>query len=83
MCRLTSQPPMFSIFIKSHHMHPRTPSFSLSADTIMVHDHINLQQISHVLNLSVEQLREYNPQYRGDVIPATSKQSLCFKASDG
>lgn len=66
-------------FYQNHHMHPRTPSFSLSADTIMVHDHINFQQISHVLNISVDQIREYNPQYRGDVIPAMSNKPYALR----
>jgi len=48
-------------------------------DTIMVNQRINLEQIAAVLNLSIDEIRLLNPQYRKDIIPGNIKPySLCL-----
>jgi len=39
-------------------------------DSICISEPLHFQQISTLLDVSIEQLRDLNPQYRGDVIPA-------------
>ena len=39
-------------------------------DTIMVSDALHFEQVTNLLDISVEQLRDLNPQYRADIVPA-------------
>ncbi|MDA3878821.1 MAG: transglycosylase SLT domain-containing protein [Prolixibacteraceae bacterium] len=58
-------------YYKLHNLQPRQPSFSIITDTLMVSDYLHLGQVSHILDTNIEMLREINPMYRRDVIPAT------------
>lgn len=55
---------------KEHGIFPIEPSLPRMCDSIMVNDALHFDQIAAKLDLSVEQLRDLNPQYRVDVIPA-------------
>ena len=55
---------------KEHGIYPLEPSLPTMCDSIMVNDPLHFEQIAAKLDLSVEQLRDLNPQYRLDVIPA-------------
>jgi membrane-bound lytic murein transglycosylase D len=48
-------------------------------DTIMVHEPVHLKQVAEVLNIPIAQLRDLNPQYREDVVPANAKKSYSIK----
>lgn len=51
----------------------------LSVDTLMVNYNVHFEQISHVLNIPVDNIRELNPQYKRDMIPGEYKAySLCL-----
>lgn len=54
-----------------HNISPVLPSKPLVTDTIQVGNRVHFQQISHVLDIPVEELRVLNPQFRADVIPGT------------
>jgi membrane-bound lytic murein transglycosylase D len=51
----------------------------LHTDTIQVHEPVHLKQIAGVLGIPLEQLRDLNPQYRADVIPATPARGYAVK----
>lgn len=53
-----------------HYISPVIPEISLATDTIMVKDNLHLKQISDVLGIPIQQLRDLNPQYKIDIIPA-------------
>lgn len=55
---------------KEHGIFPIEPTLPAMCDSIMVEDALHFEQIAAKLDLSVEQLRDLNPQYRADVIPA-------------
>ena len=42
-----------------------------TTDTIIISKRLHLQQISEVLGISIDELRDLNPQYKQDIIPAT------------
>lgn len=44
---------------------------SLLSDTVMLNKDIHFKQIEEVMNISIEQLREMNPQYKKDMIPGS------------
>lgn len=57
-------------YSSQHNLKAQPCGFPLACDTIMVNKQLHFDQISAVLNIPKEQLREMNPQYRADIIPA-------------
>lgn len=64
---------------KEHLLKATAPKFKTVTDTIEVHNYLNFEQLSAVLNIPVEELRRLNPQYRRDVIPARPDKSYLLK----
>ena len=58
-------------YYPEHNISPVLPTAPLVIDTIHVTDRVHFEQISHVLDIPVEELRILNPQYRADVIPGS------------
>jgi membrane-bound lytic murein transglycosylase D len=57
-------------YYKEHNLVPKPVNIPLHTDTIMVTRDLHLMQVSEVLNIPIEQLRDLNPQYIRDIIPA-------------
>ena len=57
-------------YYREHNLHPRKIELPLASDTIMINEELHLMQVSEVLGIPIKQLRDMNPQYRADVIPA-------------
>ncbi len=57
-------------YYKEHNLKPVPVSFPLANDTIMVTRNLHLAQVSEVLGIPLQLLRDMNPQYRTDIIPA-------------
>lgn len=57
-------------YYKEHGILPMEPTLPPMCDSIMIADALHFDQIAAKLDLSVEQLRDLNPQFRADVIPA-------------
>lgn len=58
----------------SHHgIEPTEAPIPLSVDTIRIGRLMHLEQISSTIDLEIETLRQLNPQYKLDIIPATTK----------
>lgn len=56
---------------------PLSKPLAIISDTIMLTKDIHFKQIEEVMNISVEQLKEMNPQYKTDIIPGSQgKYSL-------
>ena len=51
-----------------HNICPMVSELPVKTDTIVVSKDIHLEQISKVLNINIEHLRNLNPQYRHDII---------------
>jgi len=64
---------------KEHLLKASEPKFKTVTDTIEVHNYLNFEQLSAVLNISVDELRRLNPQYRRDVIPARPDKPYLLK----
>ena len=60
-------------YYREHNMCPMQPTVTLATDTIMVDKRIKLQQVSELLNISLDELRFLNPQYRQDIVPGNIK----------
>ncbi|MBN2274075.1 MAG: LysM peptidoglycan-binding domain-containing protein [Bacteroidales bacterium] len=60
-------------YYKEHNLKPRQVELPLTNDTIMVTQDLHLGQVAEVLNMPLKLLRDMNPQYRTDIIPAREK----------
>ena len=48
--------------------------FEMHTDTMMVREKLHLKQVSEVLGIPINQLRDLNPQFRADIIPGDSRE---------
>jgi membrane-bound lytic murein transglycosylase D len=60
-------------YYKEHNLHPVKSEISLPCDTIMINKPLNLKQVSEVLKLPLKAIRDLNPHYIRDIIPAFDK----------
>lgn len=64
---------------KQHGVEIFEPPMPLAVDTVTVNRILHLGQVAQVLEIPIESLRDLNPQYRRDIIPASTKSySLCL-----
>ena len=56
-----------------HGICPLESELPVHTDTIQISKDLNLNQVAAVCNISIEQLRSLNPQYKKDIIPGNSK----------
>ena len=61
-------------YYKHHNISPSLAKRPLITDTVGVSRRIHFNQISKVLNVSLDELRALNPQYRCDVIPGSKSR---------
>lgn len=59
-------------YYPDHNISPVLPTRPLVTDTVGVSSRVHFDQISKVLDIPKEELRILNPQFRADIIPATS-----------
>ncbi|MFO7829528.1 MAG: transglycosylase SLT domain-containing protein [Bacteroidales bacterium] len=57
-------------YYHEHNLNPKYPEIPLATDTIMIAENLHLKQVSEVLNVPLKALRDLNPQYKIDIIPA-------------
>lgn len=63
-------------YYKEHNLKPVPVSFPLASDTIMLTKNLHMAQVSEVLGIPLQLLRDMNPQYRTDIIPATGNPMI-------
>ena len=56
-----------------HNICPMRTSLSVATDTVMVDRIMHLRQVADVLNVDIEMLRTFNPQYKREIIPGHIK----------
>lgn len=66
-------------YAKEHRLTPVKPSFKMETDTIELHSYYNFEQISAIINIPIEELRLFNPQYKRNVIPAKSDKPYILR----
>ena len=64
---------------KAHQIYPVANELPVMCDSIMINEGLHFEQISKLLDISIEQLRDLNPQYRRDVIPAGYGKSYALR----
>ena len=58
-----------------HNICPLMTRLPEKSDTVMVDRNVHFEQIAHVLNLDIEQIKNLNPQYRRDIVNGLTKPS--------
>ncbi len=66
-------------YAQEHNVFPVKPTFKLTTDTIVVSSYLNFEQIAAILNMPVPEIRQLNPQYKRDIIPAKSDKPFVLK----
>ncbi|WP_421918065.1 transglycosylase SLT domain-containing protein [Marinifilum sp.] len=61
---------------KEHNLYPKKSNFPIACDTLMIDETLHFDQVSKVINIPKEQLRDLNPQYRADILPGDKAYSL-------
>lgn len=56
-----------------HNICPMLTTLPVQTDTILLTKNLHLEQVAHVLNIDIEELRTLNPQYRRDVVTGYSE----------
>lgn len=56
-------------YYKEHKLVPHKCDLPIPSDTIMVAERLHLKQVSEVLGIPLQELRDMNPQYIRDIIP--------------
>lgn len=60
-------------YFEEHNLSPRSISMPVFTDTIVVNRQLHLAQVSDILGVDLQLLRDINPHYRRDLIPGSSQ----------
>lgn len=60
-------------YYQEHDICPSTSVYNYPTDTIMIMDRVHFTQIAEKIDVSVEELKFLNPQYRRDIVPGNIK----------
>ena len=63
-------------YYSEHNICPFEYKYTRSTDTIVVDKQLHLQQVAEVLNVSLDELRTLNPQYKKDIVPGEFKEYI-------
>ncbi len=58
---------------KTHGLFAKKIEMPTSVDTLIINEKLHLEQVANVLKLPIDMIREMNPQYTRDIIPASGK----------
>lgn len=60
-------------YYDKHGICPGEPEMPILMDTLVVNKNLHFQQVSDILNIPIEDIRQYNPQFKTDIIPGLNK----------
>lgn len=63
-------------YYKEYGLTPEVPQFPIITDTVEVHRNLHFQQVSDVIGIPMETLRDLNPQYIRDIVPGNEGSCL-------
>ena len=66
-------------YYKDYNIKPIKIDLPVATDTINIDEKLHLAQVANVLNIPIEQLRELNPQYKKDIVPARKTAVYALK----
>ncbi|MBE6339593.1 MAG: transglycosylase SLT domain-containing protein [Marinilabiliaceae bacterium] len=66
-------------YAAEHQIYPSVGNLPVIADTVEIVQPLHLEQVSNVLGLPIEMVRDLNPQYRYDIIPAMPEKTYSLR----
>lgn len=60
-------------YYSKHNLKPHPIDIPLTTDTLVIREDLHLKQVSEVLGIPIQQLRDLNPQYKKDIVPGKSR----------
>lgn len=60
-------------YYQEHGIDPSIGTKPVSMDSVVINKNLHFQQISDVLNIPIDDIRRYNPQFKNDMIPGEYK----------
>ncbi|MGE0076788.1 MAG: transglycosylase SLT domain-containing protein [Bacteroidales bacterium] len=63
-------------FYRDHNINPQPINIPPTTDTLMVKDLLHLKQVAEVLDVPLDLLRDLNPQYKMDIVPAKDRSYI-------
>ncbi|MGQ1890105.1 transglycosylase SLT domain-containing protein [Thermophagus sp. OGC60D27] len=58
---------------KEHNLKPRPTLLPVATDTVMISKPLHFSQVAEMMNIPIDIVRQLNPQYRRDIIPAQNQ----------
>jgi membrane-bound lytic murein transglycosylase D len=59
-------------YYKEHNLRPKQVSMPAQVDTFVINKMLHFEQVSDMVGIPIDELRDFNPQYLHDIIPGTS-----------
>jgi len=66
-------------FGEEHLLFSKEPDFPIYTDTLSINSYLHFEQVCKVLKVPIEEIRDLNPLYRRDIIPATKNKSYVLR----
>ena len=66
-------------YYKDYGINPLKIDLPIVCDTLNIDENLHFGQISNMINIPIDQLRELNPQYKKDIIPGREKKIYKLK----
>ena len=66
-------------YYKDHGLVPREPVFNIATDTVMISSYLNLNQVASQLNIDIQLIRDLNPIFKKDIIPAKPEKQYALR----
>lgn len=67
-------------YSQEHNLYPTDPGIIADGvDSVTVHAPLHFEQLNEMLNIPMEDLKFFNPQYKASIIPATEKNPMALR----
>jgi len=66
-------------YSEQYNLYPVKSNFPPMCDTVMINKKLHFEQIAAIVKMPVEQIRELNPQYSRNIVPAAPHHPLAIK----
>ena len=67
-------------YSQEHNIYPTDPGIMADGvDSVTVHQPLHFDQLNEMLNIPMEDIKFFNPQYKADIIPASAKTPMSLR----
>lgn len=67
-------------YSQEHNLYPTDPGIIVDGvDSVTVHEPLHFEQLNEMLNIPMEDIKFFNPQYKANIIPANAKNPMSLR----